>query len=336
LNGPVTVGSPAPAQRNESSHAMSNRIVFVNGEYVNERDAKISVLDHAVLYGDGVFETALAWDGRVYKLHAHVDRLYRSMKAIALDPPYSKPEMVEILLETVRRNALQNAYIKVLVTRGPNGEPLMDTTDCIPGVIAFARPYLYMASPDRIANGLTVKTASVRRPSAQVLDPHIKSLNYLNLVMAKLEAKAAGADEALLLDLRGHVCEAPGYNVFIVNGSTLRTPWEDILEGITRETVIEMATAADLNVQETTVELYDVYTADEFFFCSTAGGLLPVVSVDGRAIGTGVPGPVYRQLHAAYEGVLASGVDTTPVYPSPTHVATASLMGDWYRSGTGD
>ena len=181
------------------------------------------------------------------------------------------------------------------------------------GVICFARPYLYMAKPERVRDGLRVKTAAVRRPPAQVLDPHIKSLNYLNLVLAKLEAEAAGADEALLLDIDGHVCEAPGYNVFAVSGGVLRTPWQDILEGVTRETVMTLAEADGLTVRAETIELYDLYTADEVFFCSTAGGLLPVVLLDGRRIGSGRPGPVFDRLRDAYQRRIASGKHGTPV-----------------------
>jgi branched-chain amino acid aminotransferase len=299
---------------------MTERIVYVNGEYVPEDEAKISVFDHVVLYGDGVFETAVAWNGSIYKLDAHVDRLFRSMAAIALELPHTREELIEIIIETVRRNDLSNAYIKLLVTRGSNNEPLLDTAGCVTGVICFARPYLYMASPDRVENGLKVKTAAIRRPPAQVLDPHIKSLNYLNLVLAKLEAKSAGADEALLLDIRGHVCEAPGYNVFVVSGNKLRTPWEDILEGVTRETVMELAVEMGHDVDETTLELYDVYTAEEVFFCSTAGGILPVIEVDGRQIGSGKPGPVFDKIRLGYAALLDACADGTPVHPETVEV----------------
>lgn len=302
--------------RNEKN-AMKEPIVFVNGEYVPQSQAKVSVFDHVVLYGDGVFETAVAWDGSIYKLEAHLSRLFRSLAAISLALPYSRDEIRDIVIETVRRNELRNAYIKLLVTRGSNGEPLLDTTGCVAGVICFARPYLYMASPEKVRNGLRVKTAAIRRPPAQVLDPHIKSLNYLNLVLAKLEAKAANADEALLLDIRGNVCEAPGYNVFTVDGNRLRTPWQDILEGITRETVMEIAKDAGHIVEEATIELYDVYTADEVFFCSTAGGILPVIEVDGRVIGDGTPGPVFELVRSSYEGLLQARADGTAVYPEP-------------------
>lgn len=282
-------------------------IIFVNGDYVPQSKAKISVLDHAVLYGDGVFETAVACNGVVYELEAHLDRLFRSLAAICLDSPYTRPELAGIVLETIQRNGLENAYVKLIVTRGVNDLPLLDPTGCVPGIICFARPYLYMASPDRVRDGLRVKTASTRRTPAQVLDPHIKSLNYLNLVLAKLEARAAGVDEALLLDVHGHVCEAPGYNVFAVRGDRIRTPWQDILEGITRNTVMSLAADAGIEVRAETLELYDLYTADEVFFCSTAGGLLPVVEIDGRTIGDGRPGEVSTHLRDAYQRLLATG-----------------------------
>jgi branched-chain amino acid aminotransferase len=296
---------------------VTDPVIYVNGEFVHESEARISVFDHAVLYGDGVFETVIAWNGRVFKLDAHIDRLYRSMSAIALKPHFERSELIQLILETVRRNELRDAYVKWLVTRGSNGMPLLDPVGCQPNVIIFARPYLYMAGRDQIRDGLRVKTTAIRRPSAQVLDPHIKSLNYLNLVLAKLEASSAGADEALLLDLDGHVCEAPGYNVFALRDGALRTPSSDILEGITRATVFDLAHDLGMPVSAATLELYDLYTADEVIFCSTAGGLLPVVELDGRRIGQGIPGPVYQRLVDAYQELIASDLHGTDVYPVP-------------------
>src|SRR6266571_1345891 len=187
---------------------MGEPIIYVNREFVPQSQARISVLDHALLYGDGIFETAFAWKRRVFKLDAHIDRGFRSMAAIALGSPVSRDEMRRLVLETVRRNELENAYIKWIITRGANGKPLMDPTGCVPNLIILAQPYISRVSQERSASGLRLKTVAVRRPPGEVLDPRIKSLNYLNLVLAKLEAKAAGADEALLLDMRGRVCEA--------------------------------------------------------------------------------------------------------------------------------
>jgi branched-chain amino acid aminotransferase len=286
--------------------------IYVNGEFVPESQARISVLDHAVLYGDGIFETVFAWKGRVFKLEEHLDRCFRSMAAIALEPPCDRPEMRRLILEAADRNGFENAYIKWVVTRGVNGKPLMDPAGCVANLIILVQPYIHRASGEKAAAGLKLKTVSMRRPSGQILDPKIKSLNYLNLVLAKMEAKAAGADEALLLDLQGRMSEATGCNVFVVQGKTLRTPRHDVLVGITRETVMEIAAGCGLTASTDDLDLYDGYTADEVFICSTAGGLLPIVDIDGRTIGTGRPGPVYKALAAAYERLISSDTHGTP------------------------
>lgn len=286
-------------------------IVYVGGEFVPQSQARISVLDHAVLYGDGIFETAVARNGFIYKLDAHIDRGFRSMTAIALAPPCDRAAMRDLVIETTRRNRLKDAYIKWLVTRGSNGRPLMDPTGCEPNLIIIVLPYIERA--ERLAEGLRLKTAALRRPPGQVLDPQIKSINYLNLVLAKLEAKAAGADEALLLDTSGRVCEAAGWNVFFIFGDLIRTPRHDILHGITRETVMDLSPAYGLSAEIAELELYDAYTADEAFLASTAGGLLPIVAIDGRMIGDGRPGPYFRALRSAYEELVGSGKYGTPV-----------------------
>lgn len=284
---------------------MTERIIYVNGEFVPEQEARISVLDHAVLYGDGVFETAVAWDGHVFKLDAHIERFYRSMAAIAMQPPFRREELKDLVLQSIRRNGLakDKAYVKWIGTRGSNGTPLMDPTGCVANLIILTQPYIDRGG----AGGLRVKTTAVRRPPGHVLSANIKSLNYLNLVLAKIEAKAAGADQALMLDVHGHICEAPGFNIFLVKGRTLQTPAHDILVGITRETVIEIAPKLDYAVDEGVLELYDAYTADEIFLTSTAGGLLPVIELDGRRIGDGKPGPVFKSLLDGYRDALASG-----------------------------
>ncbi len=293
--------------------ATAEPVVYANGEFVLQSQARISVLDHALLYGDGIFETAFAWHGRIFKLDAHIDRAFRSMAAISLVPPVDRGEMRRLIIEAYRRNGFSNAYIKWIVTRGENGRPLMDPAGCVPNLIILVQPYLHRVSGDRAAKGLRLKTVAIRRPPGQILDPRIKSLNYLNLVLAKLEAQAAGANEALLLDLAGRVCEATGCNIFLMHGERLRTPRHDVLEGITRETVFELAPAEGLVAAAADLELYDAYTADEIFICSTAGGLLPVVGLDGRAISGGVPGPRFHALHQAYEALVASPTYGTAV-----------------------
>jgi branched-chain amino acid aminotransferase len=287
-------------------------IVYVGGEFVPQSQARISVLDHAVLYGDGIFETACARNGRIFKLDAHLDRGFRSMAAIALTPPVDRATMRALIVEAVRRNDLADAYIKWIVTRGSNGRPLMDPTDCVANLIVLVQPYINRASKARMAEGLNLKTVAVRRPPGHVLDPQIKSINYLNLVLAKLEAKAAGADEALLLDVQGRLCEVSGCNLFVVRGRRLLTPRHDVLEGITRETVFELAPHSGLVPELAELQLYDAYTADEIIICGTAGGLLPVAQIDGRPIGDGRPGSVFRALHGAYEALVTSERYGTP------------------------
>jgi branched-chain amino acid aminotransferase len=183
----------------------------------------------------------------------------------------------------------------------------------VSNLIILAQPTIRRVSDERIAEGLRLKTVAVRRPPGQVLDPQIKSINYLNLILAKLEAKAAGADEALLLNLDGRLCEATGCNLFVVNGQQMRTPGHDILAGITRETVLEIAPGAGVTAQTCDLELYDAYTADEVFLSSTAGGLMPVSVIDGRRIGTGRPGPVFRTLETAYRTLVSAEKYATPV-----------------------
>lgn len=279
-------------------------IFYVDGAFVPQSQARISVLDHAVLYGDGVFDTAFGWGGRVFRLAEHIERTFRSMAAIALEPPLSRTAMQEVILEAARRNGHARAYIKWLVTRGENGTPLMDPAGCRANFIVIVKPYIERVSAARAENGIALKTVAVRRPSGQVLSPQVKSLNYLNLVLAKLEAKAAGADEAMLLDLNGQLCEATGCNLFLLKDGVLRTPRRDILRGITRDAVIELAAELGLNPVEADLELYDAYVADEIIICGTAGGLLAVTRLDGRTIGAGRPGPVFASLNQAYRRLI--------------------------------
>jgi branched-chain amino acid aminotransferase len=278
--------------------------VFVNGRHCPRETAAVSVFDHGFLYGDGVFETIIAWNGIIYRLEDHLDRLFRSMQVLQIAPPYDREQLTSIICELIRLNGLRNAYVKLIITRGSNGTPLMNPAGCVPGVVCLAVDY---APRPALEQGIRVKTASIRRPGADVLDPHVKSLNYLNLVLARLEARAASVDEALLLDTRGRVCEAPGYNVFVVQGGALATPVDDILAGITRLTVLEAAARNGIAVTERKVELYDAYTADEIIFCSTAAGIVPVIELDGRMIGDGQPGPMYHLLSDDYRRQLEEG-----------------------------
>jgi branched-chain amino acid aminotransferase len=288
-------------------------VVWINGRLEPGDRASISVFDHGFLYGDGVFDTSFARHGWIFKLDEHLARLQRSLRAVALDPGIALSDLRAAILDTVTHNGHRDAYVKVVCSRGVSAEPLMDPRACTPTTVIFARPYLSLAAAGVKERGLVTKLTALRRVGHEALDPRIKSLNYLNLVLARMEAFAAGCDEALIVDDAGDVCEAPGYNVFAVLGGTVVTPGRSILEGITRETVLELC--ADLGIPARIGPLapYDLYTADEAFLSSTAGGLIPVVRVDGRSVGTGRPGPVLGRIDRRYEDLLAEGWHGTAV-----------------------
>lgn len=300
-----SVVDPSPPVDPVAQDGITGQICYIDGCFVPESEARVSVLDHALLYGDGVFDTAIAWNGHLFRLDDHIDRLFRSMAAVAIPPPVGRDELCRLTICAVRANKLDKAYVKWVVTRGSNGTPLMDPAGCKANLIILVRPYISRYAPDS-RSGLRLKTAAIRRPPGQVLAPQIKSLNYLNLVLAKIEAKSAGADEALLLDIHGRVCEAPGYNVFVASRGTLLTPRHDILEGITRDSVIKIAAGRGVPLSVCDIELYHAYVAEEVFLTSTAGGLVPVVEIDGRVIGGGRPGPLFAQFSKAYLELIAT------------------------------
>ncbi len=290
------------------------RTIFLDGEFVAESQAKISVLDHGVLHGDSVFDTCLAWNGAVFKLDAHLKRLYESAFAVGIRIPVDCQKMADLVLETVRRNNLNNAYIKIVVTRGVGLYPTLQPTGCKPSLIIFARPYAAsIAEGDKI-KGQRVRITSVRRIPNQCLDPKIKSCNYLNHVLSYLEAVAVGADNAIELNLGGYVAEAPGYNVFVYKDGHLLTPGVDILVGITRQTVFELATEAGIPCQEAPLTPFDLYTAAEVFFASTSGGIIPIVEVDGKPIGSGEIGAVTQHMWELYMSLLEDGSQSTRLY----------------------
>ncbi len=288
-------------------------VVYVNGRFEPGDTASISVFDHGFLYGDGVFDTSFARHGWIFRLDEHLERLERSLRAVALELPMTLAELRAATIETAARNGHRDAYIKIVVSRGVSAEPLMDPRGCTPTVVIFARPYLSLAGAGVKARGLVTKLTSLRRVSHPAIDPRIKSLNYLNLVMARVEAFASGCDEALIVDEEGDVCEAPGYNVFAIVGGTVVTPEKAILEGITRQTVLDLCAELGIPSRIGRIAPYDLFTADEAFLTSTAGGLIPIAKVDGRPVGTGAPGPVLARIDAAYEERLARGWHGTPI-----------------------
>jgi len=291
-------------------------VLYVNGEYVPRSRAVISVFDHVVLYGDGVYDTLCAWNYALFKLDQHVDRLYESAHAVMLSIPLEKGDLKGVVIETVRRSELRNAYVKIVVTRGVGLQPLLSPYECTPGIIVFAVPYLAQAGRDGGAQGIRMITSPIRRVPNDSWSTKIKSCNYLNHVLVRLNANERGADDGLELDMEGYVCEAPGYNVFMVRDGRLLTPCDDILMGITRGTVMELAEEVGIPVITARIQPFDLYNAHEMFLSSTAGGIVPVVELDRRRIGRGCPGPVTVQLRARYEALLESGVQRTPVRPA--------------------
>lgn len=288
-------------------------VVYLDGQYVEKEQARISVFDHGFLYGDGVFEGIRAYSGRVFRLEEHVERLYRSARAIMLDVPLSPAELAERVLETCRRNNLENGYIRVVVSRGP-GDLGINPSNCQAGAtVVIIADKLTMYPQSMYDNGMAVITTATRRNSPAALDPNIKSLNYLNNILAKIEvnrAARAGGDvpvgEGLMLNLDGYVAEATGDNIFVVQKGTVFTPpvHVGILEGITRNTVMDLARRQGLPCEERVFTMTTVYGADELFLTGTGAEVVPVVRVDDRTIGDGRPGPVTRKLITAFRELV--------------------------------
>ncbi len=273
------------------------RLVYVDGRFYPKDEAKISVFDHGFLYGDGVFEGIRAYNGRVFRLQEHLQRLYDSAKAIALEIPVSMDEMREIVLESCRRNELRDAYIRLVVSRG-KGDLGLDPRKCARATVVCIADAIALYPAELYTQGMRVMTVATRRNGVENLNPRIKSLNYLNNILAKIEANNAGYAEVLMLNEQGLVVECTGDNIFLVKGRRLLTPpaWVGILEGITRGAVTEVARQAGLEVREEVFTRLDVWLADECFLTGTAAEAIPVVECDGRKIGAGVPGPVTAEL----------------------------------------
>jgi branched-chain amino acid aminotransferase len=288
-------------------------VAYVNGEYVPKDEARISVFDFGFLRGDGVFDTTSAWNGRIFKLSQHMERLQMSLRAARIPCPVPPEELAGIIVETTRRSRLRNAYIQTIVTRGEPPQGVRDLTRCRPGLVVFAVPYVFILSPEQIRTGGRAMIASTRALPVQSLDPKIKSLSRLHFDLAMLQGKAAGVDVTLMLDLDGHVAEGPGVNVFVVRGGALYSPPEGILMGITRQTVFELAAEHGIPAREAQLTPYDVYAADEVFLTSTAGGIMPLVEIDGRPIGDGKPGPLSQRLHGLYWALRESDRGGTPI-----------------------
>jgi branched-chain amino acid aminotransferase len=276
-------------------------MIFINGKFYSQANAKISVFDHGLLYGDGIFEGIRFYNGRVFRLEEHLDRLWDSARSICLEVPMSKREMTEALLETVRQNDLRDGYIRLLVTRGVGNLGLNPAQCETPSVIIIAATV--MLYPEAMyQNGLTVVTVATRRTNPAALNPAVKSLNYLNNVMARIEANLAGADEALMLNDAGNVAECTADNVFVVKRGQIFTPpiTAGALRGITRSVVFEIAAELAMKITEADITRHDVFIADECFLTGTAAEIIPVIKADGRPIGNGKPGPITARMIARF------------------------------------
>lgn len=281
--------------------------VWINGKLFDKADAKISVFDHGLLYGDGVFEGIRVYGGKVFRLREHIDRLYESARHIALELPFGRDKMTQAVLDTVKANAKQDGYIRLVVTRGA-GSLGLDPNRCSDPQIIVIVDDISLYPAEFYEKGLEVITASIIRNHPNALNARIKSLNYLNNILAKIEAVRAGCQEAIMLNHLGEVAECTGDNLFLVKQGVLRTPHlaAGILEGVTRNAVLELARAAEIPVQEMALTRHDVYSADECFLTGTAAEVVPVAKCDGRLIGNGKPGPITRQLHERFHQLVRS------------------------------
>jgi branched-chain amino acid aminotransferase len=287
--------------------------IYIDGKYYDERNAKISVFDHGLLYGDGIFEGIRAYNGRVFKLKEHIDRLFYSAKAILLEIPMAHADIMAATAETFRQNRIRDGYIRLVVTRGAGTLGLNPRSCKKPSVIIIAGK-IQLYPQELYQQGMDIITVPTTRNLHSALNPAIKSLNYLNNILAKIEANNAGCEEAIMLNAEGFVAECTGDNIFVVKEGHLLTPplSAGALYGITRRTVMELAAQSGLAVGEPDLTRYDLFNADECFLTGTAAEIMPVVKIDGRTIGAGKPGPVTRNLVTKYHTLTkASG---EPIY----------------------
>jgi branched-chain amino acid aminotransferase len=282
--------------------------IWIDGKFYEKDEAKVSVFDHGLLYGDGVFEGIRAYGGKVFRHRQHIERLYASAKAIMLEIPMRPEAMMGVVEECLRANELSDAYIRLVVTRGV-GDLGLDPRNCLRSTVFCIADHIALWPPEVYERGLALVTVATPVNAANSLPPQVKSLNYLAHIMGKVEAINAGADEALMLESNGEVAEGSGQNLFCLTGKTLRTPpgYRGILRGVTRQAVMELAVEAGYEVREECLTRYDLYTADEVFLTGTAAEIVGVSRVDGRLVSGGKVGPVTRELSLRFKKLAACG-----------------------------
>ena len=284
---------------------MAEQWIYLNGEYVTKENAKISVFDHGFLYGDGIFEGIRIYDGNIFRCKEHLDRLYDSAKSIMLDIPLTYEEMQQAVVETVRKNGLRNGYIRLVVSRGP-GNLGLDPQRCEKPWVIIIVEELAIYPEEAYKNGLRTVSVSQRRNIPDALNPKIKSLNYLNNILVKIQSNLAGVGEAIMVNSQGYVAEGSSDNIFIVKRGVVYTPptWVGALEGITRGAIIDLCGRLGIPLKEEPFTLHDVYTADEVFFTGTAAEVIAACEVDGRTIGSGKAGPVTLRLLEEFRKIV--------------------------------
>ena len=286
---------------------------YVNGKYVPNEEASISIHDHGFLYGDGVYEAVRAYDGIVFKLREHIERLYESAKSIKIEIPFSKEELSRMVLDLLRKNQLANGYIRIVVSRG-YGRMGVDPRNCPkPTVVTIVerRDPLFGEN----VKGISAILSSLRRTPSWSLDPRIKTLNYLNNIMAKIEAIEAGVEEAIMLNEQGHVAETSTENIFVVKNSVVSTPHpsQGVLRGITRDVVITIARDLGYPLEERSITVHELYNADEVFVTGTAAEMAPIVKIAGRVIGEGKPGPIFSEIQRGFKQMIRKPNEGTPI-----------------------
>jgi len=290
-------------------------LVYIDGKFYPKSEAKISVYDHGLLYGDGVFEGIRAYNGIVFHLKAHIDRLYKSAHPIFLKIPLTKEQLSEAVLDTLRKNNLTNAYIRLVVTRGV-GDLGLDPRKCPkPTIIIITEPLLQLHSAEKVENGISTIITWVKRNPVDTATHEMKSLNYLNSILGKIEANNTGADEAICLDKTGYVCEGVGENIFIVRDGEIITPpvSSGALNGITRAVIIRLAKKLGIEVTARNITPNELFTADEAFFTGTAAEVAPIREVNKRVIGAGKPGPVTKRIMQEFEKATKDPNEGTPI-----------------------
>lgn len=290
-------------------------IIYIDGVYYPKSQAKVSVYDHGLLYGDGVFEGIRAYNGVVFKLKEHIDRLYRSAHAMMLQIPLQKEEMVQAVLETLRKNNLRNAYIRLVVTRGV-GDLGLDPRKCPKASVIVITDTIVLHSSEAKEKGITAVISWVRRNAVDAATHEVKSLNYLNSVLSKIEANMNGVDEAICLDKNGFIAEGVGENLFIVKNGKIFTPpsCTGALAGITAQVAVRLAKNLGYEVTEANITPFQLFTADEVFFTGTAAEIVPIREVNKRRIGTGSPGPVAKKLMAEFQKIVVDPKEGVSIY----------------------